>query len=64
MMDLDIEQYFSPPKMCMRKGGLYDFHCEHSAKQTGGKFICLFHKQWRHITFDYKCPKKDWARMP
>lgn len=54
--------YFDPPVMCLSKGGFYDFVCEHHAHSTGLRSVCLYNKQWKRITFQYKCPNKEWQK--
>jgi hypothetical protein len=63
----NMKDYFSAPEMCQSKsGGVYDYVCEHHAKKTGGRSVCLFNKNWHTIFPEFKCPNKDWqnTRIP
>ena len=59
-----MESYFEAPKMCQHKsGGPLNYVCEHHARKTGGKSVCLFKKNWRRILAGFICPNKEWQEI-
>jgi hypothetical protein len=59
-----MNEYFAAPKLCSYNGGgAFDFVCDCIGFTRSHRCICLYRKTWKPITYDFKCPNKEWQLM-